>query len=120
MQTLKPFIDEKYRTLPDREHTFIAGSSMGGLITFMVRCIFRKLLVALVSSPLLSGFVPDLLDEMKLVAGQHPEYPQHLYFYGAKQEDEKNVGAHPANHRAPCTISPLQNLSGSTRRRRAQ
>lgn len=26
----KPFIDENYRTLPDREHTFIGGSSMGG------------------------------------------------------------------------------------------
>ena len=29
----KPFIDENYPTLPDREHTFIAGSSMGGLMT---------------------------------------------------------------------------------------
>ena len=30
--TLKPMIDRKYRTLPDRDHTLIAGSSMGGLI----------------------------------------------------------------------------------------
>jgi predicted alpha/beta superfamily hydrolase len=30
---LKPFIDKKVRTLPDREHTFIAGSSMGGLMS---------------------------------------------------------------------------------------
>ena len=29
----KPFIDANYPTLPDREHTFIAGSSMGGLMT---------------------------------------------------------------------------------------
>ena len=29
---LKPYIDENYRTLPDREHTYIAGSSMGGLM----------------------------------------------------------------------------------------
>ena len=29
---LKPRIDREYRTLPDREHTFIAGSSMGGLM----------------------------------------------------------------------------------------
>jgi predicted alpha/beta superfamily hydrolase len=29
----KPEIDEKYRTLPDRAHTFIAGSSMGGLMS---------------------------------------------------------------------------------------
>ena len=30
---LKQYIDENYRTLPDREHTMIAGSSMGGLMT---------------------------------------------------------------------------------------
>lgn len=29
---LKPMIDAEYRTLPDREHTMIAGSSMGGLM----------------------------------------------------------------------------------------
>ncbi len=29
---LKPRIDGAYRTLPDREHTLIAGSSMGGLM----------------------------------------------------------------------------------------
>ena len=29
---LKPFIDRHYRTLPDREHTIICGSSMGGLM----------------------------------------------------------------------------------------
>ena len=30
---LKPEIDASYRTLPDREHTLIAGSSMGGLMS---------------------------------------------------------------------------------------
>lgn len=30
---LKPVIDAEYPTLPDREYTFIAGSSMGGLMT---------------------------------------------------------------------------------------
>lgn len=34
VKTLKPFIDDHYRTLPQREHTAIAGSSMGGLISF--------------------------------------------------------------------------------------
>ena len=29
----KPYIDSHYPTLPDREHTFIGGSSMGGLMT---------------------------------------------------------------------------------------
>jgi predicted alpha/beta superfamily hydrolase len=34
VETLKPFIDKNYRTLTDKQHTGVAGSSMGGLITF--------------------------------------------------------------------------------------
>ena len=34
IETLKPFIDKKYRTLPSKENTIITGSSMGGLISY--------------------------------------------------------------------------------------
>ena len=33
VKELKPYIDDNYPTLKDRKHTFIAGSSMGGLMT---------------------------------------------------------------------------------------
>lgn len=33
---LKSLIDAHYRTLPDREHTAVMGSSMGGLISFLL------------------------------------------------------------------------------------
>ncbi len=33
VEQVKPFIDETYRTLPDRANTLLAGSSMGGIIT---------------------------------------------------------------------------------------
>lgn len=33
IQTIKPRIDATFRTLPDRQHTSIMGSSMGGLIS---------------------------------------------------------------------------------------
>jgi len=33
VHTFKEEIDRRYRTLPEREHTFIAGSSMGGLMS---------------------------------------------------------------------------------------
>lgn len=33
VKTLKPYIDKHYRTLKDKSNTFIAGSSMGGLIS---------------------------------------------------------------------------------------
>lgn len=35
---LKPFIDRTYATRPDRQNTFIAGSSMGGLISWYAQC----------------------------------------------------------------------------------
>ena len=35
---LKPFIDASYRTRPDRDDTFVMGSSMGGLISLYAIC----------------------------------------------------------------------------------
>jgi predicted alpha/beta superfamily hydrolase len=34
INTLKPYIDSRYRTLTGKEHTIVAGSSMGGLISY--------------------------------------------------------------------------------------
>ena len=34
VKELKPFIDQRYRTLPDKKNTIIAGSSMGGLFAY--------------------------------------------------------------------------------------
>ena len=33
LEKVKPAVDAKYRTLPDRENTAVAGSSMGGLVS---------------------------------------------------------------------------------------
>jgi enterochelin esterase-like enzyme len=33
VEELKPAIDQRFATLPDREHTFVMGSSMGGMIS---------------------------------------------------------------------------------------
>jgi len=33
VHTVKPLVDQSFRTLPDREHTGIMGSSMGGLVS---------------------------------------------------------------------------------------
>lgn len=39
--TLKPYIDSHYRTLPEREHTLICGSSMGGLMSLYAVCAYN-------------------------------------------------------------------------------
>lgn len=48
-ETLKPYIDKQFRTLPGRMHTGMGGSSMGGLITgyagLMYPDIFGKLMM---------------------------------------------------------------------------
>ena len=49
VQTLKKYIDGLFRTLPDRLHTGIGGSSMGGLITIyaalMYPSVFGRLMI---------------------------------------------------------------------------
>ncbi|WP_269223359.1 alpha/beta hydrolase-fold protein [Flavobacterium sp. IMCC34518] len=39
---LKPFIDKNFSTKPDQKNTFIAGSSMGGLISMYAICEYPK------------------------------------------------------------------------------
>jgi predicted alpha/beta superfamily hydrolase len=39
-ETLKPFIDGHYRTLKDKTNTIIAGSSMGGLISYYTQLAY--------------------------------------------------------------------------------
>ena len=41
VNTLKPEIDQKYRTLPDRNNTIIAGSSMGGLMSLYAATVYN-------------------------------------------------------------------------------
>ena len=41
-ETLKPYIDENFRTLPERAHTGIGGSSMGGLISIFAGIMFPE------------------------------------------------------------------------------
>jgi len=36
LRTVKPLVDSLYRTLPDRRHTYVGGSSAGGTISFML------------------------------------------------------------------------------------
>lgn len=40
---LKPFIDEKYSTYKDAAHTFVMGSSMGGLISMYALCEYPQI-----------------------------------------------------------------------------
>lgn len=42
VKTVKPAIDQRYRTLPEMEHTSLMGSSLGGMISLYLLCEFPK------------------------------------------------------------------------------
>jgi predicted alpha/beta superfamily hydrolase len=82
METLKPFIDKTYRTLPQREMTGIAGSSLGGLLSLFIGLkngeIFGKIGVF---SPSI-WFNPAI---MKMVEN-HKNVKSQFYVLGSKTE----------------------------------
>jgi len=87
-ETLKPYIDAHFRTMPEREHTGIGGSSMGALISIYAAMqhphTFSKLLIF---SPSL-WVSPELSEEF--VRGT-PEYNGRIYLYGGAREGSNMV-----------------------------
>ncbi len=86
--TLKPFVDKNYRTLKDANHTFIAGSSMGGLIS----------LYALIAYPNVFGgagvfspsfwIAPQLYNDVTNVKWQKS---LQVYLYAGEKESNRMV-----------------------------
>ncbi len=88
VKTLKPFIDNKYKPAKDRKHTFIAGSSMGGLISMYAVLKYPKVFGgAGVFSPafwVAPGISHAIKERGKKIKGK-------LYFYAGMQEGETMV-----------------------------
>ena len=89
VETLKPWVDEHYRTLPEREHTGIAGSSMGGLISqyaaFREPGVFSRVGVfspAYWTADPIFGFITD---------SEHPD-PMRVYTVVGELEGPAYVG----------------------------
>ncbi|HAX02363.1 MAG: hypothetical protein A2Y45_03615 [Tenericutes bacterium GWC2_34_14] len=56
VHTLKPFIDKRYRTKPERSHTHIAGSSMGAYISVYIATAYPHIFQTVGSFSLSSWF----------------------------------------------------------------
>ena len=80
VEELKPYIDERYRPLTSREHTFMMGSSMGGLISLYALCEYPQVFggVACLSSHLSMGHLPDGFDGDAWATGFRDYVGQHL------------------------------------------
>lgn len=86
VNTLKPYVDANFKTIPEREHTYISGSSMGGLISVYGAIHYAETFGgAGVFSPAL-WLTPNVKDELKDIIRKNVHLPQRFYFYGGAQE----------------------------------
>ena len=91
INTLKPVIDLNFRTKRNRSDTYIAGSSMGGLITLYGAMYFpRTFGAAGVFSPAL-WLVPGFVEELQAAAISNKKLSQRFYFYGGAKEGDNMV-----------------------------
>jgi len=87
VEELKPFIDANFRTLPGQGHTFIMGSSMGGLLALYALEQYPELFAG---AGCMSTHWPVGGDLLVDYLGEHlPDPTTHkLYFdYGTKTMD---------------------------------
>lgn len=86
INTLKPFIDSRYRTMKDEKHTAVAGSSMGGLISHYIALNDSKVFgTAGIFSPSY-WIAPEIYTNT--AAQVRSVKDLHLYFYwGGKESD---------------------------------
>ena len=80
VEELKPFIDQRYKPLNTREHTFMMGSSMGGLISLYALCEYPQVFggVACLSSHLSMAHLPNGVDGEPWATGFRNYVGQHL------------------------------------------
>ncbi|MBQ5952206.1 MAG: alpha/beta hydrolase [Lachnospiraceae bacterium] len=85
---LKPEIDAGYRTLPDREHTMIAGSSMGGLMAVWAAVAYNGVYGKAASlSPCLFLHEDRIAD---LIKSSSLQKPTRIYMdYGSAETEEQ-------------------------------
>jgi predicted alpha/beta superfamily hydrolase len=87
-KTLKKYIDKNYRTKRSRENTFIAGSSMGGLISFYAVLKYPKVFGgAGVFSPAF-WVAPKIEEDIK---AKGKKVKGSIYFFAGKLEGETMV-----------------------------
>ena len=85
VKTLKPFIDKSYRTEKNKKNTFIAGSSMGGLISMYAILKYPRVFGgAGVFSPAF-WIGPEIFND---ITAKGAKVNSKIYFYCGAQEGE--------------------------------
>ena len=88
VKTLRPYINKNYRTKRCGKHNYIAGSSMGGLISFYAVLKYpKKFGGAGVFSP--AFWIAPQIKEA--VADKAKKYKRKIYFFAGQKESESMV-----------------------------
>lgn len=90
VSALKPYIDQHFRTSPGPGHTAMAGSSMGGLISFYAGLYHPKVFGAIGAISPAFWLVPELTSQIETMEVDGHK-SQRYFFYGGGREDEKLV-----------------------------
>lgn len=90
VEDLKPMIDEKYRTLPDRFNTAVAGSSMGGLISLYIGLEYEEVFSKIGAFSTAVWFAEKEL--LALIQDHAPDLPMKWYLdIGTKETSNDDV-----------------------------
>lgn len=88
VNTLKPVVDKKYRTLTDKKNTFMAGGSMGGLITLYAGLRYPDVFGALgVLSPSIWLDYGNANKEIQSLTRIKEIKSQRYFFYAGENEN---------------------------------
>ncbi len=88
VEVLKPWVDQHFRTRPDRRHTAIMGSSMGGLISSYAISRYPEVFGAAgIFSPAY-WLAPQAFTDTE---SHPPPHGERIYFYAGGSEDETMV-----------------------------
>lgn len=92
VRELKPYIDKHYRTIPGKTSTYMAGSSMGGLITFYAGIYYPDVFGRLgIFSPSF-WIAPQIKTQLQQGVKKNKHGTQRYYFYAGGAEAQKMTG----------------------------
>lgn len=100
VHSFKPMIDSRFPTLPDREHTFIAGSSMGGLMSLYALAEYNEVFSRAAALSPSIDFGAQSLDAMLKSA----DFPAGTVLYMDMGEKELRSQRAKSRWRAVCRL----------------
>lgn len=108
VDVVKPFIDKKYRTLTDREHTIIGGSSVGGLMSLYLGVEYPETFSKVMAMSPTTWFAPKALE--KCLKSFNTEYKTKWYIDVGTEEVENMAFAKKYVEGTQAVLETLRNI----------